>query len=255
MQTQHFQRRISMKIRNKDDNVFDKIRNFGVNHNLSAKDIARLWGVIEPPVRISETRIFHDFAMGAFSYVSGGFLYHSHIGRYSSLANQLHIGQGNHPIDWLSTHPFQYQSNIFDLREGFEFKEVYDADRSMHVRDAKIDRPKETRIGNDCWIATGVYIKNGVTIGDGAVIGARSVVTKDIPPYAVAVGSPAKIVKYRFDDGLIERLLKLKWWRFAPWQIRALDFSEPSKALDELERLIQLGLKEYSPERLHIQRS
>ena len=232
-------------------NVF---RKFGVNHNLSARDISRFWGEIEPPVRISETRIFHDFSMGAFSYVSGGFLYHTHIGRYSSLSNGLHIGQGNHPIDWLSTHPFQYQPGIFDVNENFEFKNEYDADRQAHVENAVLERPRPTRIGNDSWIAHGVYIKNGVTIGDGAVVGARSVVTKDIPPYAIVVGSPTKIIKFRFDDLLVERLLRLQWWRFAPWQLRDLDLSHPSRALDGLEKKIDDGLQPYEPKKLIVQR-
>lgn len=243
-----------MQISNKDKNIVEVFRNFGVNHNLSAKDIGRLWGELEPPIRISETRVFHDFSMGAFSYVSGGFLYHTHIGRYSSLANQLHIGQGNHPVDWLSTHPFQYQGGIFDLRDDFEFNAEYTADRLSHVKNAVLERPQPTRIGNDCWIAHGVYIKNGVTIGDGAVIGARSVVTKDIPPYAMAVGSPAKIIKFRFDDLLVERLLRLQWWRFAPWQLRDLDLSHSSRALDGLEEKIDEGLLPYEPKKLIVKR-
>jgi acetyltransferase-like isoleucine patch superfamily enzyme len=193
--------------------------------------------------------------MGAFSYVSGGFLYHTHIGRYCSLANELHIGQGNHPVDWLSTHPFQYQSGIFDVRDSFEFKAQYDADQHSHIKDAVLDRPKPTKIGNDCWIGTGVYIRNGVTIGDGAVIGARSVVTKDIPPYAIAVGSPARVIRFRFDDLLINRLLHLQWWNYAPWQLRELDLSNPALALDKLEIMIEEGLECYKPECLNIKRS
>lgn len=241
-----------MMISNLDKDVVEKIRNFGVNHSMSSKDISRFRGVIEPPVRISETRIFHDFSMGAFSYVSGGFLYHTHIGRYSSLANQLHIGQGNHPVNWLSTHPFQYQAGIFDVRDGFEFKTQYEADRHSHIKDGKLDRPIRTQIGNDCWIATGVYIKNGINIGDGAVIGARSVVTKDIPPYAIAVGSPARVIRFRFDELLVERFLRLQWWRFAPWQLRGLDLSQPHRALDVLEELIEGGLQFYRPVPLNI---
>lgn len=243
-----------MEVKRASTDAVNVLKKFGVNHNLSARDISRFWGEIEPPVRISETRIFHDFSMGAFSYVSGGFLYHTHIGRYSSLSNGLHIGQGNHPVDWLSTHPFQYQPGIFDVNENFEFKNEYDADREGHVKNAVLDRPQPTRIGNDCWIAHGVFIKNGVTIGDGAVIGARSVVTKDIPPYAMAVGSPAKVIKFRFDDLLVERLLRLQWWRFAPWQLRDLDLSHPSRALDGLEKKIDDGLQPYEPKKLIVQR-
>lgn len=243
-----------INILNSDESAINILKSYGVNHNLSAKVISRFWGNIEPPVRISESRIFHDFSIGAFSYISGGFFYHTHVGRYCSLANQLHIGQSNHPTDWLSTHPFQYQSGLFELREDFEFKEEYDADRNMHIKNADLPRPKPTRIGNDCWIATGVYIKNGITIGDGAVIGARSVVTKDIPPYSIAVGSPARVIRYRFDDNLINNLLKIKWWQFAPWQLRGIDFSKPAHAIEQLESLISNGIKPYKPNVITIKR-
>lgn len=72
--------------------------------------------------------------------------------------------------------------------------------------------PPHTTIGNDVWIGWGVLIKGGVTIGNGAVIGARSVVTKDVPPYAVVAGVPAKVIKYRFEQEKIDLLQQLQWW-------------------------------------------
>lgn len=236
-----------MKISRKANDVAAELKKYGVNHNLTSKDIGKFWGSIEAPVRISETRIFHDFEMGAFSYVTGGFLYHTHMGRYCSLSNGLHIGQGNHPIEWMSTHPFQYQTGLFDVGDLFEYKDQYEADKNDYVKLDKSLRPNSTVIGNDVWISHGVYVKSGVSIGDGSVIGARSVITRDIPPYAVVVGSPGKILKYRFPNETIQRLLKLKWWRFAPWQLRGLDFSDPEKAMDGLEEKISKGMDEYSP--------
>jgi len=241
-----------MNVSNNSPDADKVLSDFGINHNLLKSDIKRFWGELEPPIRISETRIFHDFSMGAFSYVSGGFLYHTHVGRYSSLSNHLHIGQNNHPLNWLSTHPFQYQRGIFELRDTFEFKSEYEKDRHDHVKKPKLDYPKPTKIGNDCWIATGVYVKNGVSIADGAVVGARSVVTKDIPPYAIAVGCPARIIGFRFNDEIIERLLSIKWWNYAPWQLRDLDLSNPERALDMLERKINGGLTKYSPKILTV---
>ena len=75
-------------------------------------------------------------------------------------------------------------------------------------------------IGNDVWVGFGATILSGVTIGDGAVIGARALVAKDVPPYAIVGGVPAKVIKYRFDDATIGRLLKLKWWNCKEKKIR-----------------------------------
>jgi chloramphenicol O-acetyltransferase type B len=78
----------------------------------------------------------------------------------------------------------------------------------------------DVKIGNDVWIGRGATIMSGVTIGHGAVIGAKAVVAKDVPPYAVVVGNPGKIVKYRFSKEKIKRLLKLKWWDWPDEKIR-----------------------------------
>lgn len=83
-------------------------------------------------------------------------------------------------------------------------------------RFARHDAPlfSHTTIGNDVWIGHGVTIKTGITVGDGAVIGSGSVVTKDVPPYSVVAGVPARVLRYRFDDNTIDALQKLRWWEW-----------------------------------------
>lgn len=243
-------------IKNSEDSASAKIKQFGVNHNLSSTDIQRFYGRIETPVRISETRIFHDFSIGAFSYVSGGFLYHTHIGRYCSLANGLHIGQGNHPVDWMSSHPFQYQKLMFQVGENFRDKVIYEADveNTNPTMVSSVPKPGKTVIGNDVWIGHGAFIVNGVTIGDGCIIGGRSVVTKDLPPYSIAVGNPAKVIRLRFSEEIISTLIELRWWDFAPWQLRHIEFNNIERAIVQLKELRTSSSGIYSPGIVNITR-
>jgi acetyltransferase-like isoleucine patch superfamily enzyme len=117
------------------------------------------------------------------------------IGRFCSFASGVTILTGcNHRTDWISTYPFQH---------------VYGPDRPLPFP----SRSKgDVMIGHDVWVGVDALILSGVTIGNGAVIAARSVVTKDVPPYAIVAGSPARVVKYRFDEDTIAVLLAIAWW-------------------------------------------
>lgn len=121
------------------------------------------------------------------------------IGKFCSIGPNFFCGWGIHPINGLSTSPSFYSLN----KPGLSLS-----------KSTKITEYKEINIGNDVFIGSNVIVLDGVTIGDGAVIGAGAVVSKDIPPYAIAVGSPIRIIKYRFEEGQIEKLLKIKWWNF-----------------------------------------
>ena len=90
--------------------------------------------------------------------------------------------------------------------------------------------------GNDVWIGRGAFIKNGLTLGDGCGIGARSVVTKDVPPYAIVAGNPAKLIRYRFSEDIIEKLLELKWWELDDDFLRLLPFEDMQKCISMLEQ-------------------
>jgi acetyltransferase-like isoleucine patch superfamily enzyme len=134
------------------------------------------------------------------------------IGKYGSIADGVKISLGDHRTDGVSSYPFgSFQS----------FWPSYPQGVASHTSKGAVV------IGNDVWIGADVFIGSGVTIGDGAVIGARSVVTKDVPPYAVAVGAPAGPVRYRFPQSIIDQLLQLAWWdlpdetvdRLLPWMM------------------------------------
>jgi acetyltransferase-like isoleucine patch superfamily enzyme len=121
-----------------------------------------------------------------------------YVGKYCSIAEKvLILLGGNHRTDWVTTYPFSELSQQFP---NYKSLTGHPSTKGDIV------------IGNDVWIGTAATILSGVTIGDGAVIGAMSVVSKNVPPYAIAVGNPAVVVKYRFDAAIIEELLDIKWW-------------------------------------------
>ena len=104
-----------------------------------------------------------------------------------------------------------------------------------------------TTIGNDVWIGHGAFIKPGVTIGDGAIVGAQSVVTRDVPPYAIVAGSPAIVRHYRFSEGVIARMAAMQWWRYAFWDLAGAAIGNPDAFLDVIGERIAGGLAPYEP--------
>ncbi len=143
-------------------------------------------------------RCFHA-SVGDYSYVGDNQrLIYANIGKYCSIAGDGAIGMGTHTLSNMSTSP------IFTAKKNGTGISWTDKQPTNEFR--------EIMIGNDVWIGTRALIMGGVTIGDGAVVGAGAIVTKDVPPYAIVGGVPAKIIRYRFDQELIDRLLELKWW-------------------------------------------
>lgn len=119
------------------------------------------------------------------------------IGKYCSIARGVNIILGGeHNTKWATTYPF---NTIFESKK--------------HIKGHPVSKGPII-IGNDVWIGTEALILSGVKIGDGAVIAARSLVTKNVPPYSIVAGNPAKIIKYRFNEETIEKLLQLKWWNW-----------------------------------------
>jgi acetyltransferase-like isoleucine patch superfamily enzyme len=166
--------------------------------NLFAKAIARMEGGVMYSQTIREIyRRFHGIDAGLYTY--GCFFNYAirpgvTIGRYCSISQGVSILDANHPLQHKSTHPFFYDP---------VFKQV---DKS-YVQHLPIE------IGHDVWIGTNSIIVPRVQhIGNGAVVAAGAVVTRDVPPYAIVAGNPAKIIRFRFDQSIIDELEEEKWW-------------------------------------------
>jgi len=159
-----------------------------------------------------------DLIIGAFSYIrSNSEIYGSvSIGRYCSIANGVIIGldKNQHPTSWLTT-------SLFCEKFGKEYQNQ--------------NHQKVTKISHDCWIGRDAIIMAGVEIGTGAIVAARAVVTKNVPAYSIVMGTPAKVIKYRFEDHLIEELLHSAWWNINPNKLQELNISKPQECLSKLE--------------------
>lgn len=164
--------------------------------------------------------------LGAYSYVNGASRFYStEIGRFCGIGMHVLVGGPEHSLDRLSIHPFSYSR-----RNSFPNDSSY---QELKTRSPASQEILPTRIGNDVWIGAHAYIRRGVKVGDGAVVGAHAIVTKDVPPYAVVVGSPARILRFRFSLEIIERLLALQWWQYFPERKIVGDWDKPIEQVVE----------------------
>ena len=141
-------------------------------------------------------------SIGAHTYIANNTdIENAEIGMYCSIADHCRIGMSGHSLSYLSTSPI-FTQTVNGLQERWIDKDVF-----KH-------KSEEERVflGNDVWVGSHVLINGGVTVGHGAVIGAGAVVVKDVPPYAIAGGVPAKVIRSRFSNEVIEKLLELQWW-------------------------------------------
>ncbi len=197
----------------------------------------------ETPVRLGGS-VSMKGKIGAFTYIrSGGRIAGvESIGRFCSIALDVVIGDGHHAMDWLSTHPFQWGDSHFDAAY---FATPQKPSLFSKIKTLISNTKKHVIIGNDVWMGSGCRVLRGVRIGDGAVIGAGAVVTKDVPPYAVVGGVPAKIIRYRFEEKTIAELLKLQWWQYDPRGFEGVNFQKPETAILQIKALRDAGKLAY----------
>jgi virginiamycin A acetyltransferase len=195
-----------------------ELAKFGLN--ITSASLLAEETIFEAPASIIDSVAFAFLEIGYLSYTGKGCEFRNvSIGRYCSIAANALVGPGEHQMSWLGTHPI--------------FEEWAGRGVAPHPR---------TRIGNDVWIGEGALLSRGVRVADGAIVAARSVVTKDVGPYEVVAGIPARVVRRRFSDDIVDRLLRLGWWQYDLSEIRhRLDFSEASQCVDLLEAALTGG--------------
>jgi acetyltransferase-like isoleucine patch superfamily enzyme len=213
----------------KGENKFGKYSKVGLsylvnvefgNHSSVDNECNVVDSVIKDYVVIRRNVSCYNSSIGRFTYISeSSVLAYSTIGSFCSIGQRLMSAGATHPTSWVSTSPVFYSNQKqcgFSFSNASYFKEIH-----------------PISIGNDVWIGNNVTILGNVTIGNGAIIAAGAVVTKDVPDYAIYGGVPAKLIRYRFNDEIIQKLKKLEWWN---WSIEKL------KAKSELFRNDPIGL-------------
>ena len=151
--------------------------------------------------------------LGSYSYSLSFFPHVARIGRYCSIGTGVEVMGNHHPVDWVSASPVFYNRKR---------AKRWQSGRGSFPPFQDLGPPVE--IENDVWIGNGVLLAHGVKLGTGSVIAARSIVTRDVPPYAIVGGAPARFIRWRFDEKIIERLVESQWWK---WPVSAWDETDP----------------------------
>ena len=177
--------------------------------------------------KMSQHRPGAFMSLGAYSYSHSFCQDVGLIGRYCSIGTGLSVMGDAHPTEWISSSPVFYSPRRAT---------IWQSGRRDFPQFAR-KRAKPT-IGHDVWIGNDVLLASGITIGNGAVIAARAVVTKDVEPYAVVAGSPARVKRFRFDEATIDRLLASHWWR---WPVVSWDQKDPRNISEFLDYAAEIA--------------
>jgi acetyltransferase-like isoleucine patch superfamily enzyme len=170
---------------------------------------------------INKCDVGRYFGLGCFSYVAN-----SQIGRYCTFGARVSVGAFSHPTDWLSIHEFQYRdtTNIYG-------NSILDGGVNIAPMNSR------TNIGSDVWIGDNACVKAGVSLGHGVIVGLGAVVVKDVPPYAIVGGNPARILRYRFPEDVVRTLIQVRWWELDMTCLKGIDFTNIDMAIASIEKI------------------
>lgn len=192
-----------MKVKNKLKQLFYKLKYakqnviFGIDTTIGAST------VFEGNNKLYDHVLFTG-RLGQGSYIGDYSQISAAIGKYCSIGKHVRTVNGVHPAkNWVTTHPAFFSTRC---QAGFTFVDNDRFQETRQINNAAVD------IGNDVWIGDNAILMAGITVGDGAIVAAGAVVTKDVPPYVIVGGVPAKTIRYRFEPEQINHLLEIRWW-------------------------------------------
>jgi acetyltransferase-like isoleucine patch superfamily enzyme len=206
---------------------------------------------IEQPAAIHVCDFRGKNKVGAFTYFNNDcIVYDTTVERFCSIAHRSVIGPPEHPTNWLTSHLFSHTLHVVNTGFGNSAPEL---DEIVTYEPFSTHNNRRTFIGNDVWVGCNVFIRRGVTIGDGAIVGANSAVVKDVEPFMIDGGTPARIIRQRFSDKIIERIKSSRWWTYnlKRTALEGIRYSDPQKALDIIEAAIASGKLEKFASPIH----
>jgi acetyltransferase-like isoleucine patch superfamily enzyme len=200
----------------------DILKNTGVNLQVGV-DISG-FGILTNPCIVYPFSNFINLNLGGYSYLSPLCeVTNLTVGNYTSIAKGFNVGL-SHPMVLLTASPVAWRSwipeKVFPGHTNHDYKQTF--------------------IGNDVWIGANVILKEGLSIGDCSIIGVGSVVTKDIPPFSVAVGNPCRVIRTRFSDNFISEIINTPWFNY-DWADFNLNWKSPNDTLNEMKKIISLN--------------
>lgn len=202
---------------------------------------------IEPHCRLA----VHDnlYSAGSFTYCMSSMPVSVSIGRYCSIATGVRVLGPRHPHERISSSPFTYDRKFFEIHSELDGEETFSPTPYKGTGKYGIT------IGNDVWIGEGVTIAGSVKIGDGAVVAGNSHIVKDVEPYTIVGGNPAKFIKMRFEsESLLDELKEIQWWKYKFLDFGGFDLENPEIFVSQLKQKVSEGsIIEYSPKKIRLQ--